>query len=295
MPTYPFMQVDAFTDHPLGGNACAILFDCADLPDGTMLAVAREMNLSETSFVWRKPDGDFKARYFTPAEEIPLAGHPTIATVFALVESGRLELSADHLTIPLELRDGPINVEIFSADGRVERIVMAQRKPQFLRAYDPAEVLPVFGLEMRDLLPGAPIQTVSTGTPQLMIPLFDQDALRRIEPNIPAFKVLRGSSDFFSVHLFCVQPDGETTTFARHFVAPPDLLEDPFTGSATGGMGAYLWHYGLILEPRFIARQGDWMGRSGIGSVEVLGSRQDIETVKVGGQAVAVMKGEITV
>jgi len=102
MPTYPLYQVDAFTMTPLGGNPCAVLFDCADLNDETMLAIAKEMNLSETAFVWQKSDGRFRARYFTPAEEIPLAGHPTIATVYALVDSGRLSPPGDYLKILLE-------------------------------------------------------------------------------------------------------------------------------------------------------------------------------------------------
>ena len=78
MPTYSLYQVDAFTTTPLGGNPCAVVFDCADLDDAAMLAIAREMNLSETAFVWKKPDGHFRARYFTPAEEIPLAGRQQI-------------------------------------------------------------------------------------------------------------------------------------------------------------------------------------------------------------------------
>src|SRR5688572_734502 len=123
MPTYPFMQLDAFTTRPLGGNPCAVVFDCEDLPEATMQAVAREMNLAETAYVWRMADGRFRARYFTPAEEIPLAGHPTIATVFSLVESGRLKLDGDYLKIPLVLRDGPIDVEILAKDGKVERVV----------------------------------------------------------------------------------------------------------------------------------------------------------------------------
>lgn len=117
MPTYDLYQVDAFTTFPLGGNPCAILFDCAELDESAMLAIAKEMNLSETSFVWQKPDGYFRARYFTPTEEIPLAGHPTVATVYALIESGRLSLPDDYLKIPLELRDGPVDVEIFAGDG----------------------------------------------------------------------------------------------------------------------------------------------------------------------------------
>jgi trans-2,3-dihydro-3-hydroxyanthranilate isomerase len=296
MPTFPFMQVDAFTDRPLGGNPCAIVFDADALDDATMLAIAREMNLSETAFVVRSSLADVGARFFTPAEEIPLAGHPTIATIFALVESGRLKLAGDVTTIALELRVGPIRVDIHARQGAVERIVMSQPPPRFLATYAPAEVLPVFGLSPGDALPGVPIQTVSTGTPQLMIPLREHAALRRARLDIAAYTSLRAAADFFSPHLFCL--GGATAagqTFARHFGLPPDALEDPFTGSATGGMAAYLWHYGLIGSPRFVAEQGHWMGRPGQAGVEVVGPPDDIQTVRVAGSAVTVLRGELEV
>jgi trans-2,3-dihydro-3-hydroxyanthranilate isomerase len=295
MPTFPLMLVDAFTDRPLKGNACAVVFEAESLDDATMQAIAREMNLSETAFVMPSQVADFGARYFTPSEEIPLAGHPTIAATFALVETGRLALQTERTTLKLELRVGVIHVEIESSQGNAQNIVMSQKKPQFLATYDPADVLPIFGLTADDALPGTPIQTVSTGTPQLMIPLRELDGLRRIQLNIPAYNDLRVRGDFFSPHLFCLQ--GATSagqTFARHFGTPPDVLEDPFTGSATGGMAAYLWRYGLIETPRFIAEQGHWMGRDGQGTAEVIGPRDDIETVKVGGKAVTVMRGELT-
>ncbi|MFZ5909692.1 MAG: PhzF family phenazine biosynthesis protein [Chloroflexota bacterium] len=295
MPTYPLYQVDAFTTRPLGGNPCAVVFDCADLGDATMLAIAREMNLSETAFVWRKPDGRFRARYFTPAEEIPLAGHPTIATLYALVDSGRLALGGDYLKMPLELRDGPIDVEIFATGGKVERIVMSQRKPQFLSTHRPSDVLPVFGLDESDLLPGAVIQTVSTGTPQIMILLKGHASLRKAMLDVEKYTALHAKSDFFSPHLFCLGGVEQGATFARHFGAPPDTLEDPFTGSATGGMAAYLWRYGLIDSPAFLAEQGHWMARPGMAYVEVVGPREAIETVKVGGSAVTVLRGELAI
>ncbi|MCB0155437.1 MAG: PhzF family phenazine biosynthesis protein, partial [Anaerolineae bacterium] len=238
---------------------------------------------------------DVAARYFTPAVEIPLAGHPTIATIFSLVETGRLTLTGDYTTLTLELTAGVIPIEIYAEQGQVRRIVMSQNKPQFLDTHDPAEVLPVFGLTEADLLPNLPIQTVSTGTPQMMIPLRDQAALRRAVMNIPAFLALRAKSDFFGgPHLFCLSGATEAgLTFARHLDAPPDLLEDPFTGSATGGMAAYLWRYGLLSRPTFIAEQGHWLGRPGQATVEVVGPRDDIETVKVGGQAVTILRGEM--
>ncbi len=107
-----------------------------------------------------------------------------------------------------------------------------------------------------------------------MVPVRDLEVLRRVRLNVRAYEGYRARSDFFSPHLFCLEgitPEG--STFARHFGVPPDTLEDPFTGSATGGMAAYLWHYGLIDAPRFIAEQGHWMGRPGQASVEVIGPR----------------------
>ncbi|MBU1661130.1 MAG: PhzF family phenazine biosynthesis protein [Chloroflexi bacterium] len=294
MPNYPFMQVDAFTDRPLGGNPCAVIFDSDDMDEATMLALAREMNLSETAFVRRSEAADFGVRYFTPAEEIPLAGHPTIATAFALVDSGRLAISGSCTTLTLELKIGPIEVEIFSEDGKVQRIVMYQKKPQFLSTHDPAEVMPIFGLSAGDVLPGVTIQTVSTGTPQLMIPVRDREVLRRVQVDVAAYGEYRAWNDFFSPHLFCLQGiTKQGRTFARHFGVPPDTPEDPFTGSATGGMAAYLWHHGLLDEPTFIAEQGHWMNRPGQATVEVIGPREDIETVKVGGGAVTVVRGEL--
>jgi len=296
MPRYPMLQVDAFTDTPLGGNPCAVVFDADDLDDAARLAVAGEMNLSETAFVCRSQAADFGVRYYTPAEEIPLAGHPTIATVRALADTGRLHLHADLVTITLELKVGPIRVDIHSRNGKPERIIMTQKKPAFLRSYYAQEVLPLFGLQPSDALHGLPIQTVSTGTPQLMLPLRSPDALRRACLDIQAYAAFRAQADFFSPHLFCLggaTPAG--ATFARHFGIPPDLLEDPFTGSATGGMAAYLWHYGLIPQPRFTAEQGHWLGRPGQASVEVLGPPEDIQAVRVGGQAVTVLRGTLEI
>jgi Phenazine biosynthesis-like protein len=132
MREYPFAQVDAFTSQRLSGNPCAIVFDADDLDAPTMLAIAREMNLSETAFVRRSAVADVGARYFTTSEEIPLAGHPTIATIFALVESGRIQAVAERTTITLELPAGIIPVEIGTA---VFTYLCCRRCLASLRAY----------------------------------------------------------------------------------------------------------------------------------------------------------------
>jgi trans-2,3-dihydro-3-hydroxyanthranilate isomerase len=119
-----------------------------------------------------------------------------------------------------------------------------------LQSYDAATVLPAFGLEESDALDGYPIMTVSTGTPQLMIPLASLESLQRARPNVELYESLLASGDFFSPHLFVVGGVTERgDTFARHFGLPPDTFEDPFTGSATGGMAAYLWRHGLLSSP----------------------------------------------
>lgn len=295
MPDYPFMQVDAFTEQPLGGNPCAVVFAADDLDEALMLAIAREMNLSETAFIRASSVADFGARYFTPAEEIPLAGHPTVAVVHALIENGRLALTGEHTRITLELKAGVIPVDVIQSNA-TRRIVMSQLKPRFLAIYAADQAARAFGLNANDFLPNAPIQTVSTGTPQLMLPVRDLSVLRKIELNPAEFRRLREMGDFFSAHLFClggITPNGDT--FARHFALPPDVIEDPFTGSATGGMAAYLWRYGLIPSPSFTAEQGHWLERPGSASVEVVGLPEDIQTVKVGGSAVTVLRGALTI
>lgn len=296
MKKLPMMQVDAFTRKAYGGNPCAVVFDADELADAAMQAIALEMNLSETAFVMDSEVADIRARYFTPTAEIPLAGHPTIATLYALIFSGRLPVQDSKFTIQLQLEAGVIPVEVTGADSGEPLITMSQIKPEFLRTYDPKMILPVFGLTEGDVLSGAPIKTVSTGTPQLMIPLNSLESLAKAQPDIRRYAAALEAGDFFSPHLFVLQgisEDGDT--FARHFGLPPDTPEDPFTGSATGGMAAYLWHEGLLDRPNFVAQQGHWMGRPGEAYVEVVGPRDDIGTVKVGGYAAEVMRGEILV
>jgi trans-2,3-dihydro-3-hydroxyanthranilate isomerase len=172
--------------------------------------------------------------------------------------------------------------------------VMTQRQPQFLRTYTAEEVMPAFGLTAADALPGFAPQTVSTGTQQLMVPVRDVDVLRRAQVVVDAYVGLKDRSDWFCPHLFCLPGlTAGAQTFARDFSLPPDVMEDPFTGSATGAMAAYLWRYGLLETPRFVAEQGHWMHRPGQANVEVIGPREAIEAVKVGGAAVTVLRGEM--
>jgi trans-2,3-dihydro-3-hydroxyanthranilate isomerase len=255
------------------------------------------MNLSESSFVTKSSIADFGARYWTTAEEIPMAGHPTIATIYTLIQAGLIILDSTHKRVNLELKVGVIPVDVYSTtDGRIEKIVMTQRPPQFLSVHEPSVICKLFNLTADDLLEGVPIQTVSTGTPQLMIALKGKENLRKARiPDAAAYSQYKAQSDFFSPHLFVVNGVSEkAATFARHFGVPPDLMEDPATGSATGGMSAFCAKYGLVATNSFIAEQGHWMSRPSTIYVEVVkGDNGDIQHVKIGGTAVLVLKGSL--
>jgi trans-2,3-dihydro-3-hydroxyanthranilate isomerase len=292
--TYPCLWIDAFTKTALGGNPCPVIFNAESLSSDEMQAITKEMNQSETAFILPSKTSHLKARYFTPEREIPLAGHPTIASIHAAIEAGLIKITADITDIQLELNEGPIKVRIEKLQGGI-LIRMFQRKPQFFEIHDPEKVLPIFDLSTADLLPGAKIQTVSTGTKQLMVPLKSHESLRKVSLQPEAYRKYREQTGFFSAHLFTLKGlSADAATFARHPGVAPDTAEDAFTGSATGGMAAYLWKYGLLSEPKFIAEQGHWMGRPGRAFVEVQGTPDNIESVSVAGHAVTLMKGELS-
>jgi len=296
MPALPLLLVDAFTDRPFAGNACAVVLDAGGLSRERMQAIAREMNQSETAFVLGGTGTRFDVRYYTPGEEIPLAGHPTIATTAALADAGRLVPSGARTEVTFVLRDGPISIAYEVPASGLPRVVMTQRRPEFRQTLDRAAAARVFGLQPADLRSDAPVQVVSTGTLQLMVPLTSHEALRRARVDVPQYVALRAKESFFSVHLFVLEgatPRGRT--FARHFGVPPDHTEDPVTGSATGGMGAYLFHHRLVGEHDLVAEQGHWMGRPGMVEVHVEGTPEDVRSVSVAGPAVVVARGKLEV
>lgn len=295
-PSFSFIQVNAFTKSRFGGNQCAVVLAADALTDAEMMAITLDYNYSETAFVLRSDKADFRARYFTPVGEIPLAGHPTIATIRALLEAGAIAPSGDAHALTLELPAGIIPITV-ARDGEGDWLItMQQLAPKFLRAYDVDATASAFGLTAADILPGTTPQTVSTGTPQLMVHVTGADALSRVAINPGAYTALKQSGDFFSPHLFYVaREDGREVTYARHPGLSPDTAEDPFTGSATGGMAAYLWHHRLIQSARFTAYQGAFVNRPGSAQVELLGPPDDISGVRISGAGVVTMRGELFV
>ena len=287
---FEIVWVDAFTTVPLTGNACAVVLDARGLDDAAMQAIARETNLSETSFVFPgEGEADFVVRYWTPAGEIPLAGHPTIATTHALHERGALPAGRDVVRLKMPAALIPVTIR----HGTPTTYAMSQPPPEFRAPFPRADAAAALGLRDDDLLAGVTPQTVSTGTPQLMIALASRDALDRAEPDRRAlFRDPR--RDWFSVHVFARDREGDAALVARHFADFGDVIEDPFTGSATGGMAAYCARYEIVREREYGVAQGMHVHRPGRARVEVGGDPPHaIGRITVAGPAVTVLRGTL--
>jgi trans-2,3-dihydro-3-hydroxyanthranilate isomerase len=287
--TLEMIWVDAFTATPLEGNSCAVVLDARGLDDARMLAIARETNLSETSFVFPgDAEADFNVHYWTPSSEIPMAGHPTVATTHALCESGAIDAATD--LVRLKMPAGVVPVTI--TRGKQPSYAMSQPAPVFLSTFPRVAAARALGLREDDLRAGTTPQTVSTGTPQLMIALASRDALDRCVPDRAALFAI--DHEWFSVHVFA-PGDGDVALVARHFGDFNGIKEDPFTGSATGGMAAYCARYGLVRERQYAVAQGMHVNRPGRADVTVTGEPPDaIGRITVAGRAVSVMRATMT-
>lgn len=295
MKSYRVVYVDAFTSVPFAGNPCAVVPDACGLTDEQMQDIARETNLSETAFVFPSHQADFRVRYFTPRKEVPFAGHPTIATVYMLALENLIALREPVTRIELEFNIGVLPVEIHVEKQRPVHVVMTQQKPTFGPQFAAEEVAPCFNLEIADLRSDSPTRVVSTGVAFLIVPARDVAVLGAVQINRDALAQLcerAGVPAAFVFSLGGFEPAADT--HARFF-DPHGTHEDPFTGSASGAMGAYVIHYGLGTGPTLIAEQGHFVGRPGRGILEILGTPQNIESVRLGGAAVKVLEGTLFV
>jgi trans-2,3-dihydro-3-hydroxyanthranilate isomerase len=291
------VYVDAFTTRPFEGNPCAVVLAAEDLSEEQMLAIARETNQPETSFVSRSKEADFRVAYFTPRQRIPFAGHPTIATAFLLALEGDIRPAGapgQPAVVKFQFDIGVLPVEVhFASDGRPQRAVMTQAAPVFSARVPAAEAAPGLGLAEVDLLPGVTPQVVSTGVPFLMVPARDLEVLKKARMDRPRLAALLAGLKAPAAFLFCLRGfDPAADTHAR-FLDPSGAMEDPFTGSAAGAMGAYLVRYGLKSGPLLHIEQGHLLGRPGQGQLEVRGSGQNIQGIKLGGSAVKTLEGTI--
>jgi trans-2,3-dihydro-3-hydroxyanthranilate isomerase len=285
-----FYQLDVFTDKPLEGNPLAVITDGDGLSQRKMQAIAREMNLPETVFV-QKPTGNralARLRIFTTRTELPLAGHPVIGTWFLLAQLGVVPAQEGSVHVLQQTGAGVLPVEITFRAARPVRVAMTQKEAEFRACrIDRGALVRALGLGPRDLDPSLPIECVSTGIFNLMVPLRRRSALRKIQPNPPALARVLGTS---ATMAYCFAAEKSSTAFARGML-PWAVAEDAATGSAAGSLGAYLVHQGrLKFATPLEIHQGIEMQRPSRIRVEVLAQHGKL-VPRVSGAAVRIMEG----
>ncbi len=283
-------QVDSFTDTLFEGNPAGVVLNADGLDEATMRKIARELNNSETAFVFSSPspDYDIEVRFFTPTREVPICGHATIAAhhVYALEHGlcGRV--------VRQKTKAGILPVEIVQEEGRL-RVIMTQAAVEFgpvIEGQDLADLLSGLGVGEGDLEPGLPVQIVSTGHSKVLVPLKRKALLDSlaVKPELLAALSARIACNGYYAFTF---ETGEAGILAsgRMFAPAIGIAEDPVTGNANGPLGAYLTRHGRLPAREdgvaFRIKQGEAIGRKGYMDVEVRSVGGEPRLVKVGGVA----------
>lgn len=286
-----FVQLDVFAAQPFLGNSLAVLPDARGLTDQQMQAIAREMNLSETTFVLpRDPaiecERGVRVRMFTVREELAFAGHPTLGTAFQLRSS-----SADSEVV-LDLNVGKVPVRFDQKPGQPLFGEMTQIDPQFGATHDREEVARASGLNYGDIDPSLPIQTVSTGVPFTIVALRGLETMRNLNVDLKAsseYLANSGGKFFYFVARETVDP--QATLHARMIFYNG---EDPATGSAAGCAAAWMVANGIVpAEERVLIEQGVEMQRPSRIFVRAAKRDDRVVNVRVGGNVVETIRGEI--
>lgn len=312
MPNYRFIQLDVFTSEAFAGNPLAVFPEAEGLTDEQMMKIAREMNLSETVFVL--PPRDEKTlrqlRIFTPAREIPFAGHPIVGTWNQLAREGIVPLpeGGKGLTrIHHEVGIGVLPVDIEFEDGQPVQVIMTQGKFEIKGEIDDLqeqdEIARALGLARETLDENLPIQIISTGLPFLAVPIRSLADLRKCRVNAALLTEVYERARATACYPFTRETIeiGEARAHARLFAPADNIAEDPATGSAAGALGGYLVHHNasgadsVDGRVRFVIEQGDFMKRPSRINLDVKGEPGNIQEVKVGGQSVVVAHGEVFV
>ena len=302
MRSYRYLRIDVFTDKPFGGNPLAVFPTAQGLSTEEMQMLAKEMNLSETTFVLpsTKPNAVARVRIFTIDRELPLAGHPVVGTAFALASTGGIKVQHGKNHLQLELGVGVLPVVLDVVSGKVVTAMMTQRPPQSgMQVTDARKLATALSLSPDQLdLGGLTARVVDTGIPWLLIPIKDRRALKAIRADGKLCDALAKEVGTDLFHAFTQDTgDPDCAVRARHvWWGNVTSGEDPVTGSAIGCIASYLVGEGVILaspDAQFSIEQGDDVGRPGKVLAHIGMSGGIVTSVQIGGAAVHVGTGEI--
>jgi trans-2,3-dihydro-3-hydroxyanthranilate isomerase len=284
-----YRVVDVFTEVPLEGNPLAVFYEGYDLDGTTMQRIARELNLSETSFLLpaTRRDCIARVRIFTPVRELRFAGHPTIGTSFVMRERGIVPHDRKAFVLEEGIGDVPI---------RIEGAVIWLRTPPIERVgeCDRAASARVLDLREWDIMRDVPPQVYSAGNPTLFVAVADRETVDRARVDAPALSELEEQIGE-TIGIFVFTPT-ETGAYSRFFAPEMGVVEDPATGSATGPLAAYMMGHGLCASrdgTALVSEQGTKMGRRSFLHVRIRGEGGS-EGIEVGGNTTALIEGTLT-
>jgi trans-2,3-dihydro-3-hydroxyanthranilate isomerase len=302
MTRLKYMHLDVFTSRRFEGNQLAVFFAAEGLDAVAMQTIAREMNFSESTFLLpaERSDTDIRMRIFTPGVELPMAGHPTIGTTYALAETGVITPGRGHFVFGLGV--GPTRVELRWEGTRLAFASMDQRLPDVRQPLAPLEVIArAAGVDPdAHRRTGVPIQEISCGVPYILLPLATRADVDGATADLAALRQLKSAfpSEHTGIYLFSTESAGDdVTAYSRMFASGLGIAEDPATGSACGPLGCYLVQHGLVARERagqIVSWQGVAMGRPS--RIHVAIAQDDagaVSRVQVGGEAVVVAQGTL--
>jgi trans-2,3-dihydro-3-hydroxyanthranilate isomerase len=301
MRSYRYLHYDVFTDHLFGGNQLAVFLDARGLSAETMQAIASEMNFSETTFVLppERTDTDLRMRIFTPGAELPLAGHPTIGSTFALARSGVIAPGRDRFVFGLGL--GPTPVSLTWKGDELSFAWMTQPPPTFHEPIgDPARAATALSLSPAAVAgTGHPVQVVSCGAPFLFVPLATRSAVDNAVVNRGVLDSLLSDTKSGAHGVFVFSRErgqDKATVYSRMFAPGFGISEDPATGSASGPLGCYLVRHKIVPPEKatsMLSLQGVRMGRPSHVHISIGVDKGAITSVRVGGESVLAGEGTL--
>ena len=264
--------VSAFSKGNQGGNKAGVVLDCRSLTPADMAAIAKDLGYSETAFLIKSNVADFKIRYFTPTEEVPLCGHATIATFSLLHSLGKLDKDA----YTIETIAGTLNIRI-EKDGM---IFMEQNHPTYFETLKPEIFAECF--ENRFIDTALPIQIVSTGLKDIMLPVTSKDHLEKLNPQFINMANLCRKLDVVGIHAFALTNNTDTTAICRNFAPLYGIDEESATGTSNCALACYLFkHYKQ--QSQYVFEQGFNLGSASRLIVNITQHDSTIDTVSVGG------------
>jgi trans-2,3-dihydro-3-hydroxyanthranilate isomerase len=302
MRTYRYLHLDVFTDAPFEGNQLAVFPEPAGLTTEEMQTITREMNFSECTFIFppEATGDDVRMRIFTPGEELPMAGHPTIGSTFALAQEGVIKPGQAGFVFGLGV--GPTPVSLEWKGNVLDFAWMTQKNPQFGgEVKDRAGFALALGLAAGDLESPAP-QVVSCGVPFLFAPLVTRTAVDRVSVDPAAYAEACRAAGIAELPLFIFTTDRGWSTddevvYSRMLAPGFGIAEDPATGGASGPLGCFLFRHAMVPRERLshvVSLQGAKMKRPSRIHISIEAAGDEITRVRVGGRSVAVGDGRLT-